>query len=355
MKRTIATIAAMSAACVLFADDEAEETAAETAVDEPAVEALPVVPTNTAPATSFTTLPLCRHIQGSASVRKPGKEWEVAEEGRFYPLGSSYRAEKGCSLVVSLGRGSTVSIADGAAFGTREQALGTPSRTLVLMSGAMTLKLPDNLPEGVFFVTAPGFTIKNPAGESEITYEDKGDGDVATILCRTGSLGVEGRHFDIPAMRTADRVEIRTSKDHLFTSLYGASGNYVVNLDQGMCTREEFGEDGTLKSVVEKGTLAWHLSPRTKVVINRAVPAIGERMSVHTMTFDAVGALKNERIFCEGRAEVNSGELAPQEKAKAEELAKRAAEMTETPVAADKAEDASAEEGNSEETTSNEE
>ena len=34
MKRTIAMIAAMSAACVLFADDEAEETAAETAVDE---------------------------------------------------------------------------------------------------------------------------------------------------------------------------------------------------------------------------------------------------------------------------------------------------------------------------------
>ena len=350
MRRTIATIAAMSAACVLFADDEAEETA-----EESAVEALPVVPTNTAPATSFTTLPLCRHIQGKASVRKPGKEWEMAEEGRFYPLGTSYRAEKGGSLVVSLGVGSTVSIADGAEFGTREQVLGIPSRTLVLARGVMTLSLPVNLPEGAFFVTAPGFTIKNPAGESEITYEDKGDGDVATILCKTGSLGVEGRHFDIPAMHAADAVRIRTSKDHLFTSLNGTSGNYVVNLDQGMCTREEFGEDGTLKTVVEKGTLAWHLSPRTQVVINRAVPALGERMSVHTMTFDAAGALKNERVFCEGRAEVNSGELAPQEKAKAEELAKRAAEMTGSPAAADKEGDASAENDSSEETTSNEE
>ena len=358
MKRTIATIAAMSAACVLFADDEAEETAAEeTAAEETAetAEALPAVPTNSAPVTSFTTLPLCRHIQGTASVRKPGKDWEIAEEGRFYPLGSSYRAEKGSSLVVSLGRGSTVSVADGAAFGTREQPLGTLSRTLVLMHGAMTLRLPDNLPEGVFFVTAPGFTIKNPAGESVITYEDLGDGDVATVLCKTGSFGIEGRHFDIPAMHVTDEVRIRTSKDHLFTSLYGTSGNYVVNLDQGMCMREEFGDDGMLKTVVEKGTLAWHLSPRTHVVINRAVPAIGERMSVHTMTFDARGALKNERVFCEGRAEVNSGELAPQEKAKAEELAKRAAEMTEAPAAANKAEDASAEGGNSEETTSNEE
>ena len=355
MKRAIATIAAMSAACVLFADDEAGETV-EASCELDMIDGHPVhllvAKTNTAPATAFTTLPLCRHIQGSASVRKPGKEWETAEEGRFYPLGSSYRAEKGGSLIVSFGRGGTVSVADGAEFGTREQALGTPSRTLVLARGTMTLKLPDNLPEGVFFVTAPGFTVKNPAGESEIAYEDKGDGDIATVRCKTGSLGVEGRHFDIPVMRAADRVEIRTSKDHLFTSLYGASGNYVVNLDQGMCTREEFGDDGMVKTIVEKGTLAWHLSPQTKVVINRAVPALGERMSVHTMTFDAVGAIKNERSFCEGRAEVNSGELVPQETAKADELAKRAAEMT---AAEGKENDASAEEGKSEETTSNEE
>ena len=337
MKRTVIALAVMSISLAVFADDVAD--------------GLPVVPTNAAPANSFTTLPLCRHIQGSVSVRKPGKEWETAEEGHFYPLGSSYRAEKGGELIVSFGRGAAVSIAEGAEFGTREQALGTSSRTLVPVRGKMSLKLPDNLPEGVFFVTAPGFTVKNPAGESEIAYEDKGDGDVATVLCKTGSLGVEGRHFDIPAMRAADRVEIRTSKDHLFTALYGTSGNYVVNLDQGMCTREEFGDDGMAKTIVEKGTLAWHLSPQTKVVINRAVPALGERMSVHTMTFDAVGAIKNERSFCEGRAEVNSGELVPQETENVDELAKRAAEMT----APGKEENASAEEGESEETASNEE
>lgn len=352
MKRTLLTIAAMAAVFATVADDEVEETAQAEETAE--AEAMPEVKTNAAPVKVFTTLPLCRHIQGTASVRKPGKEWETAEEGRFYPLGTFYRAEKGGSLVVSMGINSTVSIAEGAEFGTREQVLGTPSRTLVLVRGAMTLKLPDNLPEGAFFVTAPGFTIRNPAGVAEINYEDKGDGDVATVLCKTGSFGIEGRHFDIPAMHAADEVRIRTSKDHLFTSLYGGSGNYVVNLDQGMCTREEFGEDGTLKTVVEKGNLAWHLSPRTQVVINRAVPAIGERMSVHTMTFDAAGTLKNERVFCEGRAEVNSGELAPQEKTKAEELAKRAAEVTETPAETNEA-DASAEEAKAEETTSNEE
>ena len=341
MKSKLLTIVAMAAVFAAVAEDEQAE-------------AMPEVKTNAASVKVFTTLPLCLRVEGAVSIRKPGKDWEVAEEGRFYPLGSSYRAEKGGSCVLFFGGGSTVSIANDAELGTREQAFGAMSRTIVLVRGAMTLTLPDNLPEGAFFVTAPGFTIKNPAGVSEIAYEDKGDGDVATVLCKTGSLGIEGRHFDIPAMRAADEVRIRTSKDHLFTSLYGTSGNYVVNLDQGMCTHEEVGDDGAIKAVVEKGSLAWHLSPRTQVVINRAVPALGERMSVHTMTFDAAGTLKNERVFSEGRAEVNSGELAPQEKADADELAKRAAEMTETTAAAD-TEDAPAEETKSEETTSNEE
>ena len=350
MKRTIAMIAAMSAACVLFADDEAEATeeVAEELADIQAAK------TNAAPPKVFTTLPLCRRIEGVASVRKPGGEWERAEEGLFYPFGSSFRAEKGGTLDIAFGSGSIATIADGSEFGTRPQPLGTVARTIVLVRGTIDLKLPDNLPEGMFFLTAPGFTVKNPAGVSVFAYEDKGDGDEATVLGKTGSLGVEGRHFDIPTMRAADEVRIRTSRDHLFTSLYGTSGNYVVNLDQGMCTREEFDDEGHMKTVVEKGNLAWNLSPQTKVVINRAVPALGERMSVHTMTFDAAGTLINERAFAEGRAEVNSGELVVRSKAKGEELAKRAAEVAGS-------EDASAEEGGeaeesaSEETTSNEE
>ena len=349
MKRTVLMVAAMSVALALFAEDETEAT------EETAAEAVPAVQTNSAASVkAFTTLPLSRHVEGVVSVRKPNGDWEAVEEGRFYPLGSYFRAEKGGSLVLAFGSGSSVTILAGSEFGTREQPLGTTSRTLVLVRGTIALRLPDNLPEGAFFITAPGFKVKNPAGESAITYENKGDGDSATILCKTGSLGVEGRHFDIPAMRAADEVRIRTSKDLLFTSLYGTSGNYVVNLDQGMCTRQEFDDDGHQKSVVEKGTLAWHLSPRTQAIINRSVPALGERMSVHTMTFDAAGGLKNERAFSEGRAEVNSGELVPQEKTDADELAKRAAEMTETTAAAD-VEDAPAEEGSSDESTSNEE
>ena len=349
MKRTLLTVAAMSVALALFAEDETEAT------ENTAAEAIPAVQTNSAASVkAFTTLPFSRHVEGVVSVRKSNGDWGAVEEGRFYPLGSHFRAEKGGVLVLAFGPDSAVTISSGAEFGTRVQPIGESFRALVLVNGTIALKLPDNLPEGAFFITAPGFTIKNPAGESVVTYENKGDGDVATILCKTGSLGVEGRHFDIPAMRAADEVRIRTSKDLLFTSLYGTSGNYVVNLDQGMCAHEELGEDGARKSVVEKDVLAWHLSPRTQVVINRSVPALGERMSVHTMTFDAAGGLKNERAFCEGRAEVNSGELVPQEKTDADELAKRAAEVTETTAAAD-VEDAPAEEGSSEESASTEE
>ena len=340
-------MAALTAAAAMAEEEENEQA-------EPTAEARPAA-TNAAPAKAFTALPLCRRIVGHASVRLPGGGWTEAEEGKFYPFGTSYRAEPEGQLVLAFGSGSTVTIADGSEFGTRNQAVGLGSRTIVLVRGKIELKLADNLPEGAFFVVAPGFTVKNPAGESVITYEDAGDGDVVTLRCggagAMGSMGVEGRHFDIPVMHSANELTIRTSRDQLFTALYGKSGDIVVNLDQGMCLREEFGDDGKLRSTAEKGILTWHLFPKTKVVINRAVPAVGERMSVHTMTFDAAGVLQNERSFSEGRAEVNSGELVVKEASKGEDIAKRAAEVTETK--ADGGEEAKSDE--SEEQTSNEE
>ena len=313
---------------------------------------LPAAATNEPLAKTFTTLPLCRRVEHGASVRKPGGDWQVAEEGKFYPFGTSFRAEKGGLLVVAFGAGATVKVADGAEFGTRPQKIGVESRTISLVRGLVEVKLPDNLPEGMFFVAAPGFTAKNPAGESHYDYADVGDGDEAVVRCVTGSLGVEGRHFDIPVMRAANEVKIRTSRDQLSTILYGTSGDYAVKLDQGLRSREEFDDEGKVQMIVEKGELEWHLTPYTKVVINRIVPALGERMSVHTMAFDASGERKSECSFCEGRAEVNSGELVPRDKGSAEELAKKAAEITETTAASD-AEDAPAEKA--EETTSSEE
>ena len=347
MKRTVLALAMAVTASAVLAEEESENAA-------PAAEKA-VAAAKDAPKAAFTTLPLCRQVEGQAEVRRPGGEWETAEEGRFYPLGTSFRTDKNGRMTIAFGPESSAQIFGASEFGTRVQGLTVKSRTLVLGKGSLTLKLADNLPDGAFFVTAPGFVVKNPAGESRFDYEDMGDGDKVVVRCVTGTMGLEGRHFDIPVMRAANEVIVRTSHDNLCTFLYGTSGDYVVRLDQGLCAREEIGDDGQMKRAVEKGVSEWHLTPSTKVIITRAVPALGERMSVHTMAFDAAGERKSEFYFCEGRAEVNSGELVAKEKIDGEELAKRAAEATETTAATDAEEDSSEEKKSEEKSSDNNE
>ena len=321
------------------AGEGAAAAAGETAAAEG--EGLPQIAKVTEPA-AFASLPFCRESGGVVEVCKPGSEkWELIEDGRFYPLGSSYRTGIDGHLVLAFGQASYVSIEANSSFTTRPQKIGEKVRAIVLGPGKLKVTLPDNMREGAFFVSAPGFTVKNPAGESRYVYELTGDGDRATVRCVTGALAVEGKHFSIPVMHAANEVVIRTSNDHLVTFLYGTSGDYVVKLDQGSRMREEFDDEGKAKQTEEVGVLDWHLSPSTKIIINRSVPAIGERMSVHTMAFDASGERKSECSFCEGRAEVNSGELVAKESLKGDELAKRAAEATETTTAADVEEDSS--------------
>ena len=280
---------------------------------------------------AFLTLPLCRIKEGAVQVRLPAGEWIEAAEGKFYPLGSSFRTGADGRLVLAFSADSTAVLSPNSEIGTRAQALGVSSRTVVLARGTVNLELADSLPEGAFFVTAPGFIVKNPAGKSRYVYADKGDGDSVTVRCVTGALAVEGRHFTIPAMHPADEAVVRTSRDQLVTFIYGTSGDYVVRLDQGVRTKDEVGDDGALKQTAEKSTAEWRLSPKMKIVINRMVPAVGERMSVHTMAFDAAGEPQGSGIsFSEGRAEVNFGEIGVKEKVSGDELAKRAAEATET-------------------------
>lgn len=304
---------------------------------------------------SFTTLPLCRYVEGDAEARLPNGEWQPAEEGKFYPLGTSFRTRKRERLVLAFGADSSATIEGEASFGTRQQGLGSASRTVTLGYGTLQLKLASNLPEGAFFVAAPDFVVNNPAGESRYVFEDKGDGCKTTVRCVTGVLGMKGRHFEIPCMRAADEVVVRSDHDHLTTILYGTSGDYVLKLDQGLCAHDDIGDDGSVKRVAEKRVIDWRLSPATRVVINRAKPAIGENMSVHTMAFDAAGTLKSECSFCEGRAEVNSGELVAKEKVEGEELVKRAAEATETTAAADVEDAPAGESGNNNKDNSNQE
>ena len=333
-KTIVAALVASLVSGALVAQDEEKDNSAE-AAPAASAEAAPAdaasaedAKTVKAPP-SFTTLPFCRLVEPPVEVKKPKGDWEPAEEGRFYPLGTAYRSHEGGKLIVSFGPTSTATIEGEASFGTRLQPIGSTSRTIVLGFGNLVLTLADNLPEGAFFVSARGFEVRNPAGESRYSYESTPNGDRATIRCVTGALAISGRHFDIPAMHAADEVVITSEHDYLVTILEGTSGDYVVKLDQGKRSRMEVDDTGAMKEVVGKDELDWHLTPKTKVTINRAVPAIGERMSVHTMAFDAAGELQSDRFFCEDRAEINSGELVVKASA-GEDLAKRAAEASET-------------------------
>ncbi len=299
----------------------------------------------------FYILPFCRRLDiesapdrpvGKAEVLTPmAKEWSPIKEGKFYPLGSTYRTSgPDTKLRMQLGPYIEVVISGEAQFGTRAQALTEKSRTVVLGYGTIDIKLPLNLPEGLFVVAAPSFKAVNLSGESRYTHkrpEDlgkrakrrhvgDGDGEDWIVRCVTGSLAIEGRHFRIPSMKAAQEVEIRASQDLLFTGLYGKRGDFIVNLDQGRVQVKDY-ETGKIN--IEDKVLDWKLSPLTAVRIHRAVPALGERMSVTVMTFDASGELKNRCAFAEKLVEVNSGELGPTSKKDRAELAKKAAEATE--------------------------
>lgn len=276
------------------------------------------------------TLPFCYRLEGKADVLKPGaSEWTPVEEGKFYPLGSSFRTTDATSRVqVEFGDSEDVSVeisGYASSFGTRAQALGEKVRAITLQSGVITVKLPRNMPDGAFSIAAPGFQVKNPKGVSRYAYTRNGDGDVAQIRCLTGSLAIEGRNFRFPEVKTACEVKIRSSQDQLFTGLYGNRGDSVVLLDQGEKRVKDY---STGETSIEKKPLEWKLSPKTAVRIHRALPDIGERMSVTVMTFDASGALRNRCAFAEGCSEVNTGELGPASVAAADDAAKKAAEAT---------------------------
>lgn len=273
----------------------------------------------------FYTLPTVKRVEGTVWILKPGaRDWEQAEESRHYPLGTAYRTEgRDTRLTVAFGPECRVVVVGEAAFGTRGQGLAEKSRAISLKGGIISVKLPRNLPEGLFTVDAPGFSVVNPAGQSVYRYVKTGDGDMATIRCVTGTLAVEGRHFRILSMRAANEVRIQTSQDALFTGLYGSRGDYICKLDQGLVKVYDVETD---VSHINPKFLEWKLSPQTAVRIQRAVPELGENMSVSVMTFDAAGNLKNRCAFTENRFEINSGELAPSGKGDQAELAKKAAE-----------------------------
>ena len=332
--KSVKLLAASLLVCAFVAHGEEEAAASEPA-------AAAAKPAEAEARSPFATLPFCKYASGTAEVQKPGGEWSEVDEGKFYPLGTAFRTRGAGKMTVAFGKDASAEIAGDAMFATKAQAISVKSHTLVLGEGTVNVVLPEGLPEGLFFVSAPGFTARDLSGSSRFVYAKTATGDRTVVRCVTGTLGVSGRHFDIPQMRAANVLILSDEHDHLVTTLEDRSGDYLVKLDQGVRTVQEVTAEGATveKPVEEKAELK--LTTKMKVCITRAVPSIGERMSVFVIAFDAAGnPLGSGVSFCEGRAEVNSGVLVKPAKsaAEAESLAKAAAETTEEAVAADDAE-----------------
>lgn len=346
MKKTILAVLTASMTLAMVAAEETPVEVNGAAATEGAVASVAQKPKNKL----FTTLPCCAVAEGEAAVLRPGDaEWSPAERGRHYPLGSRYRTRGAGELTLAFGPEATATISGDAEFATRAQGLDVSSRTVELVRGTLLLDLPTIAPQGAMIVAAPSFKVTNPAGKSKYVYTDKGDGDLVAVRCVTGTMSLEGMHFTIPELRAADELHVRTTRDQLETFLYGISGNYIVRLDGGVETKKDINDDGSAKFVAAPRTLDWHLSPETKVRIDRMKPGIGERMAVSVMTFDTAGELKNNFAFTEGRAEVNTGELVKQVVAKKDEgdaKAEEAASATETTVAVTEDEAASTDTNN---------
>ena len=318
-----AVSAVFAPACAQDAEEAPAAAAAEDGLPSPQPEAKP-----------FTALFKCLRVTGVAQVLTPGaSEWAVAQEGRYYPLGSSVRTlkEAGASGAAefSFGPESSLKLEGASEVATRPIEIGEASRTVVLKSGRVMLNLPRTLKEGLFFVTAPYFTCSNMAGESLFDYQVLADGDEVVVRCVTGTMSLEGRHYKIPRMAAANQVRIRSTGDDLFSWLRGESGDSKVVLDQGMVMEKNY-ETGEEKDVPK--TLEFTLSPRCAIKIFRRRSPVGGNMLVSTMTFDASGEIKNRCAFAEGRSNVNTGELvaAPVAAANAEkEKSKAASEETE--------------------------
>lgn len=339
MKKLIVAVAMAAALLSVRAQDEELEDAAEdvameesdgeeSQADESEVAAKPGKKAEDA-SKPFFTLPLCLMLDGRGEVLVPTKgEWQPAEEGRFYPLGTVYRTVGPDSrMKVQIGLHVEVSVKGDSSFGTVAQALDVSTRTVVLKGGTIVVNLPRNMPEGLFFVTTPGFEVVNAAGESSYVYEQTGDGEKCFVRCMTGNLSARGRHFEILPLRASQGFAIRSSSDFLFTALYGKAGDLNVKLDTGLWETLDL---DTKEKTSEHRYADFKLSPKTAVRIHRMMPDTGKNMAVTTMTFDANGDRKDRYWFAENHYETTGSDIAVEEDKEAEEAARKAAEASDT-------------------------
>lgn len=335
------TIGATAAVGSAYAQEAAESAPAEGAQEQKAKTEV-----------VFTPLVRCTAVNGIVQVLIPGSsEWTEAKLNKYYPLGSSFRSvgadQNGAvnsSAEFKFGPKSVVSMSGAAEFSTKAISIGELKREMTVVSGLVKIALPRTLKDGLFSVKMPNFEVFNMAGEStfERTIDKAGDGDEVVVRVVTGAIALTGRHYKIERMGVANQIRIRSTKDNLFTSLRGESGDYVVKLDQGVMEQIKNFETGEKGNVTR--SLDFRLSPQCAVKIWRTKALIGDRAVISMMTFGPSGDLVNRCSFAEGRAQVNSGEMIAvkdakevEEKAKDAESEDTVTEEAEQPAASDNA------------------
>jgi uncharacterized protein YaiE (UPF0345 family) len=286
----------------------------------------------------FTPLVRCAAVKGVVEVLIPGSsEWTAVKINKYYPLGSSFRSIGAnmdgaidSAAEFKFGPKSIVAISGASEFSTKAISIGELKREMTVVSGTVKITLPRTLKDGLFSVKMPNFEVFNMAGEStfERVIDKAGDGDEVVVRVITGAVALTGRHYKIERMGVANQIRIRSTKDNLFTSLRGESGDYIVKLDQGVMEQIKDFETG------EKGTvprsLDFHLSPQCAVKIWRAKAMIGERTVISMMTFGPSGSLMNRCSYAEGRAQINSGEMVSTKNIKDVEKKEKDAESEDT-------------------------
>jgi len=329
--KTAAALASVTvfAVCVPAQD----ETAAAAPAEQPAAEQaaaggddLALAPVKTADK-FFYPLLRCKDIAGTVQVLRPREgKWLDAQIGRYYPLGSTIRVvgdgTAAPKAVFEFGDKSVLKIDNDAEFATQEIKIGERVRTLVLKKGRLDLSLPLQLKEGLFKVVTPNLSCDNLAGDSWFEYSSASDGDTMVVRCVTGSMAVNGKHYQFPRLVAANQLRIETTTNGLYSSLTGESGDCKAMLDQGILAERNY-ETGEM--VETKKTLEFMLSPQCSIKILRAKSPVGGRTVVSMMTFDAQGVMKNRVAFAEGRANVNSGELVVSTKVAEDDKGKAAA------------------------------
>ena len=148
------------AACAALSSAHAEdEEGAKPAAEGETVEGLPTLAAK--PEKFFFQLVRCRLIDGcDVKVLKPqASDWSLAEEGRYYPLGSTFRVEPAADAAAkaefAFGDKVVLKATNAVEFAVEEAEAGTSSRAVLLKGGRFSLDLPRSIPVGLFSVKAP--------------------------------------------------------------------------------------------------------------------------------------------------------------------------------------------------------